>query len=50
MLLKVHPDTLEQWRSRGVGPKWIKLGESPQSPIRYKASVINEYLQDQENK
>ena len=35
LLLKVHPDTLEQWRGRRIGPAWIKLGDRPQSPIRY---------------
>lgn len=50
LLLKVHPDTLEQWRGRRTGPKWIKLGDSPQSPIRYRTDEVNKYLQDQENK
>lgn len=47
LLLKVHPDTLEQWRGRRVGPPWIKLGDRPTSPIRYRKADIEKYLQEQ---
>lgn len=55
LLLKVHPDTLEQWRGRSteshpVGPPWIKLGENKQSPIRYRSSEIEKYLRECECK
>jgi hypothetical protein len=50
LLLKVHLDTLEQWRGRRAGPPWIKLGNKPQSPIRYRQADIEKYLQDQANK
>ena len=44
LLLKVHPDTLEQWRGRRTGPDWIKLGDSKQSPIRYRLADVEKYL------
>lgn len=47
-ILKVHTETLEQWRGRGYGPSWIKLGTARTSPIRYRQSAINKYLNDQE--
>jgi hypothetical protein len=50
LLLKIHPETLEQWRGRRVGPPWIKLGDKPQSPIRYRKEDIEKFLQDQMNK
>lgn len=50
LLLKVHPDTLEQWRGRRIGPQWIKLGDRPQSPIRYRRADIETYLVSQANK
>lgn len=34
-LLGVHPGTLANWRCRGVGPQYLKLGKSRTSPIRY---------------
>lgn len=50
LLLKVHPDTLEQWRGRRTGPHWIKLGDSKQSPIRYRKTDVENYLQQQARK
>lgn len=50
LLLKVHPDTLEQWRGRRTGPAWIKLGDTKQSPIRYRKEDIEKYLQAQANR
>lgn len=49
-LLKVHPDTLEQWRGRRTGPAWIKLGDRPTSPVRYRKADIEKYLLEQSNK
>lgn len=42
--LKVHKETLEAWRAQRKGPKWIKLGESKRSPVRYRRSDIEAYL------
>lgn len=35
-LLTVHVVTLQQWRARGEGPRYVKYGASPRSPIRYR--------------
>lgn len=48
--LRVTTETLEQWRGRLAGPPWIKLGTSKQSPIRYRLSEIEKYLQERECK
>lgn len=45
-LLGVKPNTLEIWRWSGKGPSFIKLGDSPQSPVRYLRSVIMAWLTD----
>ncbi len=34
-LLGIKPNTLEIWRTKGKGPKFIKLGDSKQAAIRY---------------
>lgn len=36
-------DHLEVWRMRGKGPKFIKLGDDPRAPVRYRMSDILEY-------
>lgn len=41
----VQPTTLEIWRTRGKGPKFIKLGNSKQSPIRYLESEVIAWLE-----
>jgi len=50
LLLKVHLDTLEQWRGRNTGPDWIKLGSTKQSPVRYRKADLEKYLLDNSNK
>lgn len=42
--LGLKPTTLEIWRTRGKGPKFVKLGHSKQSPIRYLESEIIAWL------
>lgn len=44
-ILGIHPATLDGWRSRKTGPVWIKLGKKPRSPVRYKRSDIDDYLE-----
>lgn len=43
--LGLQPTTLEIWRTRGKGPKFIKLGNSKQSPIRYLESEVIAWLE-----
>lgn len=42
----VQPNTLEIWRSKGKGPRFIKLDpHSLRSPIRYRESDIEAWLE-----
>lgn len=43
-LLGIRPNTLEIWRCRGKGPVFCKLGEMPQAPVRYRRSVVMDWL------
>lgn len=45
--LNIKPNTLEIWRGKGKGPKFIKLGDSKQAPIRYRDTDIDEWLEQQ---
>ena len=47
--LRVNPETLEKWRASRKGPAWIKLGNSPRSPVRYRQSALDEYLKQNTN-
>lgn len=48
-MLGVKQDTLEQWRAARKGPRWIKLGDSPRSPVRYRAEDVQAFLQQNTN-
>jgi hypothetical protein len=43
-LLGIRPNTLEIWRHKGKGPKFLKLGDTPQAPVRYLRSQVTEWL------
>lgn len=40
---KMKVETLEIWRQRGKGPKWIKLTDGQRPSIRYPIETIHEY-------
>lgn len=42
--LGVTERTLSEWRIRGTGPKYIRIGRSP----RYRPEMVDEWLLDQE--
>ena len=42
--VKVSTRTLQDWRSKGVGPKWIKVGKV----VRYRASDVAAWLNSRE--
>lgn len=44
-ILGLKPNCLEIWRFRGQGPKFIKLGTKKQSPVRYKRSEVEAWLE-----
>jgi hypothetical protein len=43
-LLGIKPNTLEIWRCKGRGPEYLKLGDTPQAPVRYLRSKVMEWL------
>jgi hypothetical protein len=43
-LLGIKPNTLEIWRCRGRGPDFVKMGDTPQAPVRYLRSAVTEWL------
>jgi excisionase family DNA binding protein len=43
-LLKVHLGTLENWRVRGEGPPFVKLGNKRRSPVRYRRKDIEDWI------
>ncbi|MCW9059723.1 MAG: helix-turn-helix domain-containing protein [Gammaproteobacteria bacterium] len=46
-LLGIKPNTLEIWRTKGKGPKFVKMGEHKQAPIRYMRPEIFDWLERQ---
>jgi len=43
----IKPNTLEIWRTKGKGPKWVKADpESPRSPIRYRVADIEAWMNE----
>jgi hypothetical protein len=43
-LLSLKPNTLEVWRCKSKGPPFLKLGDTPQAPVRYRRSDVMEWL------
>jgi hypothetical protein len=43
-LLGIKPNTLEIWRCKGKGPEFVKMGDTPQAPVRYQRSVVLEWV------
>jgi hypothetical protein len=43
-ILGIRPNTLEIWRHKGKGPKYIKLGTGKSSPIRYRRTDIQVWM------
>lgn len=39
-LMKIHPKTLQKWRYKGYGPKWLKIGKE----CRYSEREIVNWL------
>jgi hypothetical protein len=40
-ILRLKPATLQQWRSRGVGPEFVLVGDLP----RYSRAALESYIQ-----
>lgn len=43
-ILQLHPGTLENLRMKGQGPAYVKLGDRPRSPIRYRREDIEAWM------
>lgn len=48
-LLRVHPVTLATWRAKGGGPAFVKLGNRPRSPVRYRRAEVQAYLDSRQS-
>ena len=46
--LNVAVGTLANWRCQGIGPRYVKLTGSPNSPVRYKSAEVEAYMGEQE--
>lgn len=42
----VSSNRLRQWRVEGKGPGFIKLGDGPKAPVRYRLDDVEEYEKD----
>ena len=43
--LGLAPMTLRRWRSIGRGPRYVKLGDTNQSGIRYRVSDLTAWVE-----
>ena len=43
-MIQVHPGTLQNWRVRGEGPRFVKLGNRRRSLVRYRTQDIEEWM------
>jgi predicted site-specific integrase-resolvase len=43
-MLQVHPGTLENWRVKGEGPPFVKLGGKRRSPVRYRRRDVEDWI------
>lgn len=44
-LLGVKLNTLQKWRSRGIGPKYLKFGGSNAAAVRYDRRDVEQFIQ-----
>jgi len=45
-VLQVQPRTLFEWRKRGSGPPYARLGDGHGSSIRYPREELRKYMAD----
>jgi hypothetical protein len=43
-LLSVSTITLEKWRRKGIGPRYLKLNRGAKCVIRYRPEAVDAYL------
>lgn len=50
-LLRVRKNTIDKWRQRGRGPRFLRIGtQGPSGRIRYTRAAVEEYLAQAEAK
>ncbi|WP_454728534.1 helix-turn-helix transcriptional regulator [Cellulosimicrobium protaetiae] len=42
--LGVSTSTLADWRLKGTGPEFVRLGDGPRAHIRYRLDVLDAWL------
>ena len=48
--MNLKPSTLRQWRCRGRGPNFYRVGDGPGARCRYPASELEEWLAERHNR
>jgi len=43
----VSPELVKIWRKRGTGPRWMKLGDAQNSPVRYPIAEVERWEREQ---
>ena len=43
--LGVRPQTLRKWRLLGKGPRYVRLGASPQARVGYSFEAVQEWIE-----
>ena len=43
--LNVKPNTLDIWRMKGAGPRYVRLGTGTRQPIRYSIKDLDAYIE-----
>jgi hypothetical protein len=43
-LLQITVGTLENWRMKNYGPKFLKLGGQLKSPVRYRLQDVEDWM------
>lgn len=46
-LLGVAPGTVENWRYKQEGPRFVKLGYKRHSPVRYRPEDVQAFIEAQ---
>lgn len=45
-MLGIMPNTLEIWRTKGKGPRFLKMGPQKQAPVRYAEADVMVWINE----
>ena len=45
-MIGVRPTTLEIWRCKGKGPRFVKLGTAKQAPVVYARGEVQRWMEE----